>query len=159
MKGLTSLERIILECLGKRSLNYREVQDQTGIKENVCFNVLQSLIIRGLLRTDGIHYSVACSLPHSLMEEINSSEAKHAETLELIEAVLEQKEERTFRFQKIALDARDEKIFLALLSNLETFLIDADKKSKSTIPLKERKVIFWGMGEVKRLMDQLTFRN
>jgi predicted DNA-binding transcriptional regulator len=159
MKGLTSIERIILECLGKRSLNYREVQDQTGLKENVCFNVLQSLIIRGLLRTDGIHYSVASSLPPSMMEEINSIEAKYAETLEMIEAVLEQKEERTFRFQKIALDEKDEKIFLALLSNLETFLIDADKKAKNTIPFKERKVIFWGMGEVKSLLDQLTFRN
>jgi hypothetical protein len=93
------------------------------------------------------------------MEEINSTEAKYAETLEMIEAVLEQKGERTFRFQKIAMDERDEKIFLALLSNLESFLIDADRKAKNTIPLKERKVIFWGMGEVKSLLDQLTFRS
>jgi hypothetical protein len=57
------------------------------------------------------------------------------------------------------MDERDEKIFLALLSNLESFLIDADRKAKNTIPLKERKVIFWGMGEVKSLLDQLTFRS
>jgi hypothetical protein len=89
------------------------------------------------------------------MEEINGLEARKAESLELIEAVLDQKEQRIFRFQKIALDSRDEKIFVAMLSNLESFLKDAHMKAQQTVPLKDRKVVFWGMGEVSKLMNQV----
>ena len=54
MKGLSSLERIILEGIGKGVLVYEEIQKQTGLNENVCYNILQALIIRGLVKTDGI---------------------------------------------------------------------------------------------------------
>lgn len=159
MKGLSSLERIILESLGKQVLVYEDIQIQTGLHENVCFNVLQALIIRGLVSTDGVRYRIAESLSPLMMEEINGTEAKLAESLEMIEAVVDQKDGRVFRFQKIAMDSRDEKIFLAMLSNLESFLTDAHKKAQGTVPMKERKVVFWGMGEVKKLMTQIVMGN
>ncbi len=159
MKGLSSLERIILESLGKQVLVYEEIQSQTGLHENVCFNVLQALVIRGLVSTDGVRYRISESLSPLLMEEINGTEAKQAESLEMIEAVVEQKQNKVFRFQKIAMDARDEKIFLAMLSNLETFLNDAHKKAQGAVPMKDRKVVFWGMGEVKNLMSQIVMGN
>lgn len=159
MKGLSSLERIILECIGKQSLVYEEVQTQTGLHENVCFNVLQALVIRGLISTDGARYRITESLSPLILEEINGQEAKEAESLEMIEAVLEQRSGRVFRFQKIAMDSRDEKIFLAMLSNLESFLNDAHKKAQGTVPMKERKVVFWGMGEVRNLMNQIVMGN
>ncbi len=93
------------------------------------------------------------------MEEINGQDAKIAESLEMMEAVVDQKENRVFRFQKVAMDARDEKIFLAMLSNLESFLADANKKAQGSVPMKERKVVFWGMGEVKKLMSQIVMGN
>lgn len=156
MKGLSSLERIILESLGKQVLVYEDIQQQTGLHENVCFNVLQALVIRGLVNTDGVRYRISESLPPLIMEEINGPEAKQAESLEMIEAVLEQKNGKVFRFQKIAMDSRDEKIFLAMLSNLESFLIDAHRKAQGSVPMKDRKVVFWGMGEVKNLMSQIV---
>lgn len=159
MKGLSSLERIILESIGKKALSYEEIQIQTGLHENVCYNVLQALVIRNLVKTDGVNYRISDSLSPLMMEEINGVEAKLAESLELIEAVVEQKEDRVFRFQKIAMDARDEKIFLAMLSNLDSFLADAHKKAQSTVPMKERKVVFWGVGEVKNLMTQIVAGN
>jgi cyanate lyase len=159
MKGLSSLERIILESLGRQTLVYEEIQMQTGLHENVCFNVLQALIIRGLVATDGVRYRIAETLSPLMMEEINGADSKAAESLELIEAVVEQKSDRVFRFQKVAMDSRDEKIFLAMLSNLETFLADVHKKSQGSVPLKERKVVFWGMGEVKTLMSQIVMGN
>ncbi len=159
MKGLSSLERIILESIGKQSLVYEEIQVQTGLHENVCFNVLQALVIRGLITTDGVRYKISNSLSPLLLEEINGIAAKQAESLELMEAILEQKTGRVFRLQKIAMDSRDEKIFLAMLSNLESFLVDAHKKAHATIPMKERKVIFWGMGEVKNAMSQIVMGN
>lgn len=159
MKGLSSLERVILESIGRQTLSYEEVQMQTGLHENVCFNVLQALIIRGLVATDGVRYRISENLSPLLMEEINGIESKTAESLELMEAVVDQKENRVFRFQKVAMDSRDEKIFLAMLSNLETFLADVHKKSQASVPLKERKVVFWGMGEVKTLMSQIVMGN
>ena len=156
MKGLSTLERIVLECIGNKALNYDEVQSQTGLHENVCFNILQALIIRGLLVTDGVSYRVSDKLTPLILEEINGLEAKQAESLEMIEAVIDQKASRVFRFQKIAMDTRDEKIFLAMLSNLDSFLADAHKKAQSTTPLKERKVVFWGVGEVQSLMSQIV---
>ena len=155
MKGLSSLERIILESIGKNVLTYEDIQYQTGLHENVCFNVLQALVIRGLTVTDGVRYRIADKIPPLVMEELNGLEAKRAESLELIEALIE-REGRVFRFQKVAMDERDEKIFLAMLSNLESFLLDAHKKAETQVPLKNRKVVFWGMGEVKSLMGQLV---
>lgn len=156
MKGLSSLERIVLECIGKGTLTYEEVQTQTGLHENVCFNILQALIIRSILSTDGVRYRISENLSPLMLEEINGMEAKIAESLEMIEAIVENKAQRVFRFQKVAMDTRDEKIFLAMLSNLESFLIDAHKKAQSSTPLKERKVVFWGVGDVQSLMNQIV---
>lgn len=155
MKGLSSLERAVLEAVGKQNFTYDEVQLHTGLHENVCFNVLQALVIRGILTTNGSRYRISDNISPLVMEEINGREARIAESLEMIEAVVEQHEDRHFRFQKVAMDERDEKIFLAMLSNLDSFLADAHKKAQSSVPLKNRKVVFWGMGEVKSLMSQI----
>lgn len=156
MKGLSSLERVVLESIGTKSLSYEEIHRQSGLQENVCFNILQALIIRGILKTEAGEYLINKNISPLMMEEINGTEARQAETLEMMEAVLEQKLGRIFRFQKIAMDNRDEKIFLAMLSNLDTFLQDAHKKAHNVVPLKERKVVFWGMGEVQTLLNQVV---
>ncbi len=156
MKGLSSLERIILEGIGKGVLVYEEIQKQTGLNENVCYNILQALIIRGLVKTDGIKYRISESLSPLIIEEINGKEAKEAEYLELMEAVVEQQEDRVFRLQKIAMDSRDEKIFVAMLSNLESFLADAHKKAHASVSVKDRKVVFWGMGNVDKIITQIV---
>lgn len=155
MRGLSSLERVILECIGKQALSYDDVQHQSGLQENVCFNILQALIIRGILKTEGNLYKVSETISPLMMDEINGFEARKAESLELIEAVVDQSSDRIFRFSKIAMDSRDEKIFIAMLSNLESFLKDAHVKAQSSVPLKDRKVIFWGMGDVQKLMNQV----
>lgn len=155
MKGLSSLERVVLETIGTKNLSYEEIQSQSGLHENVCFNIIQALIIRGILKTEAGLYGINKNISPLMMEEINGIDARQAETLEMMEAVLEQKLGRIFRFQKIAMDDRDEKIFLAMLSNLDTFLQDAHKKAQTSVPLKERKVVFWGMGEVQTLLNQV----
>lgn len=158
MKGLSSLERIILESLGKQKLTSAEIKAQTGLHENVCYNVLQAMVIRGLVTTDGLRYRTTETLSPLMIEEINSPEAKQAESLELMEAVVDQQSNRVFRFQKIAMDERDEKIFYAMLSNLDSFLADAHRKAQTSVSMKDRKVVFWGVGTVQTLMTKLTGR-
>ena len=156
MKGLSSLERAVVECLYKKNLSFDEILYQSGLHENVCFNIIQALIIRGVLTTDGARYRISENLSPLIQDEINGVEAKLAESLEIIEAVLDQPSDRNFKFAKIAMDSRDEKIFLAMLSNLETFLLDAHKKAEATVPHKDRKVVFWGVGDVQKLMHQMV---
>lgn len=155
MKGLSSLERVVLECFTNKTLSYEEIHEQSGLQENVCFNIIQALIIRGILKVEKGGYSISENISPLLMEEVNGFEARKAESLELMEAVLDQESDRVFRFQKIAMDARDEKIFRAMLCNLESFLKDAHQKAQEFTPIKERKVIFWGMGQVQTLMKQV----
>ena len=156
MKGLSSLERIILESIGKGVLVYEEIQKQSGLNENVCYNIIQALIIRGLVKTDGIKYRISESLSPLIIEEINGKEAKEAEYVELMEAVVDLQGDRVFRLQKIAMDSRDEKIFVAMLSNLESFLADAHKKAHTSVSVKDRKVVFWGMGNVDKIITQIV---
>ncbi len=159
MKGLSSLERVVLESLGKDVLGYEEIRHQAGLLENVFHNVLQALIIRGLIATDGTKYRIAEKISPLILEEINGKSAKQAEYLELIEAVIYQEPKRIFHIQKIAMDSKDEKIFGALLHNLESFLADAHKKAVKSTSVKERKVIFWGMSDVESLMTQIVSGN
>jgi DNA-binding IclR family transcriptional regulator len=155
MRGLSSLERVILESIGKQSLPYEEIQMHSGLQENVCFNILQALVIRGLLRVESGRYKINENISPLMMEELNGLEARRAESLEMIEALVEQDSERIFRYQKIAMESRDEKIFIAMLSNLESFLRDAHVKAEKTVAMKDRKVVFWGMGDVQKLMKQV----
>lgn len=155
MRGLSSLERVVLEVIGKQASTYEEIQSQSGLQENVCFNIIQALIIRGILKGEGNRYRINENISPLMMEEINGMDARKAESLEMIEAVLEYKGERIFRFQKVAMDSRDEKIFVAMLSNLESFLKDAHQKAQTTVPVKDRKIVFWGMGGVQTLMNQV----
>lgn len=155
MRGLSTLERLILECIGNQLVKFDAIKTETGIQENVCFNLLQALIIRGVVQFEKHGYRINPTLSPLLLEEINGRDARRAETLELMEAVVEQKDQGSFKFQKVAMDERDEKIFYAMLSNLESFLKDAHKKSQSSIPLKERKVIFWGTGHMNYLMKHV----
>lgn len=156
MKGLSSLERIILDCIGTSAKSHGQILDESGLMPNVCYNVLQAMIIRGILKTDGNYYQLTEALPPQILNEMNDTEARQAEALELIEGVLEQKKNRYFRFNKVALSERDEKIFYAMLSNLESFLINCHKISEKSIPVKDRKVIFWGVGKVDVIMNQIV---
>jgi hypothetical protein len=159
MKGLSSLERVVLESIGKDILGYEEIRLQAGLLENVFHNVLQALIIRGLISTDGRKYQIAQIISPLILEEINGKLAKEAEYLELIEAVIHQKPKKVFHLKKVAMDSKDEKIFGALLYNLESFLTDAHKKAEKSTSIKERKVIFWGMSDVESLMTQIISGN
>jgi len=156
MKSLSSLERTILECIGSSKMTYGEVQYQAGLHENVCFNLLQALLIRGFLKCEDGKYRINSEISNQIIEEVNGYDAKNSEYLELIESILNNKVERVFQMKKIALGPEDERIFNAMLSNLETFLNDSHRKSKSTTPMKNRKVIFWGMGEVQKMMGMIA---
>ncbi len=155
MKGLSTLERIILETISTKDLNHQQIISDSGLHPNVCTNLLQALVMRGFLRTNGLTYHINKNIPESLKEDVNCKESKYAESLEMIEATIELEDHRYFRLQKIALDDKDLKIFHAMMVNLDSFLKEAHQKSQREIPLKNRQIIFWGYAQVNNLMNQL----
>lgn len=156
MKGLTALERVIVESLAKQSLRFEMIQNQTGLQENICFNLLQALIIKGIVSFEKSNYKINPNISPKIIEDINGIEAKKVETLEIIEAIAEMKSDKIYRMQKIALDEKDEKIFRAMLYNLESFLKEANQKSQSSISLKENKIVFWGMSDVQKVVSHIV---
>jgi len=156
MKGLSTLERVILETIGMESLTSEKILRDSGLHPNVCANLLQSLVMRGFLKTNGVIYQINKHISESIKEEVNSNDSKHAESLEMIEAILEIEKNKLFRLQKIALDEKDLKIFHAMLLNLDSFLKEAHIKSSSMIAIKNRQVIFWGYASLEKLMNQLV---
>ncbi len=155
MKGLTSIERNILETVHNKKASYEQIQEETGIMENVCFNVLQSLVERKVLKTDGAFYFLSPEIPKDFFLKINSQEALMAESLEYIEAIIGRRDMNSFKFKKFVMDERDEKIFNAMLFNLESFIKESHSKVSKISFNKDHKVIFWGMGDVKTLTAQM----
>ena len=155
MKGLSTIERLILETLGTKNLTHQAIISESGLHPNVCLNLLQALVMRGFLKTDGLSYQINKNISEQLKIEVNNLESKHAESLEMIEATLDLDQNRYFRMQKIALDEKDLKLFHAMMINLDLFLIEANKKSNEKIPLKKRQIIFWGHAQVNHVMNQL----
>jgi len=155
MKGLTSIERIVMDVLDKKKLIFDQISLESGIKDNIVYNILQSLVMREFIRTDGFHYWVKENLSQEQLQELHQKEYRRFEALEMIEAHIFQEKEREFKFQRIALSERDEKIFKAMLYNLESFLKDAHASSKEITPISQRKIIFWGLGEHQPILDNL----
>ena len=155
MKGLSSLERIVLESLEKKSLTFNEIKELTALKENICFNILQSLVVRSIVKTNGVSYQISDHLSPQMISEINGEKSKRSEAFELIEATIESSHKKQFKIKKFALDERDEKIFLAMLSNLESFLADAHKKNHKNTPVKDQTLVFWGVANVNKVIDHM----
>jgi hypothetical protein len=156
MKSLSSLERNVLECINGKKLSFHEVQYQSGLNESICFNIIQALLIRGLLKCESGKYRINEELSPVILDEVNGMNAKDAEYLELVESVIYNKFGRNFSLKKIALLPEDEKLFSAMMCNVESFLKEAHERAEKTIPMKERKVVFWGMGEVQRMLGLIA---
>ena len=150
MKGLSVLERVIMESLGNKELCFGDVVNETGLEESICFGVLQSLLVQGLIKITAGSYSINPHIPQERLLQLNGREAKKIESLEMIEDIVSNDHQNNFLFNKVALDEKDEKILLAMLKNIELFLKESNQKSQNRIKTKDRKIIFWGVA------DQLT---
>lgn len=102
-----------LESIG--NWTYDNLRAVTSFPEAMLFNVLQALIIRGIVKTNGQTYTLT---------------DKQEDTMETVKT---QANEVNKEFQNIAMDARDFKIYMAMMSNLESFVKDAHQKAKNSL--------------------------
>jgi len=154
MKSLSTVERIILEALDTNSRSLAQIQEQTGLSENMTFNLLQALIIRGLVGYESNGYHIGKHIPLEMIHQLNSERSKRLEALELITTMIESPRGEEFKMRKVYLEGADEKIFKSLLIQMESLLSDASKKKKGN--LKDSKVIFWAYDSYGPLIQRLV---
>lgn len=152
---ITSIERFILETLDKKQMSYEEIRRESGLKDNVCFNTLQALVIKNIIAIHGVYYSINRNISPENVNRINHPLHKAQESSELFENFLLTSKE-AFVLSKIALNDKDQKIFKAMLKNLEDFLNDCHKNNQKNIPYKDRSFIFWGMTKNQHLINEVA---
>jgi len=155
MLPITSLERNILELLNNSSFSLHEISSKTGYEKHLTLKILRDLIEKKLVTFDGIKFSTVPTIPEETIKIINSPEVILSETMEYIETIIENKKSNLFHFKKIILSESDEKIFNAMLVNLEIFLKNSQNKKSSSKDIKDQKVVFWGMGKMDSISKQM----
>lgn len=156
MKGLMIHERAVIEVVGMDSVRFDQIQLKSGLNQDMLFKVIQGLIIKGILKNQDGAISINRNISPEVLEMVNGKRARALESMEFIENVIENGTSDDYHYHRYALSKSEEKIFKAMLYNLESFLKDSHKKNSKDIPLKDHKIMFWGMGEVKDMMKLLT---
>lgn len=152
---ITSIERFILETLESKEMTYEKIKDESGLKDNVCFNTLQALVIKNIVITNGAFYSINRKLCLESVKKINSPLHKTQENNELLEHfLLTQKD--SFVLTKVAMNEKDQKIFKAMLKNLESFVKDCHHSNQAEISYKERSFVFWGMTKNENIIKEIA---
>lgn len=152
---ITSIERFILETLENKQMTFEEIKQESGLKENVCFNTLQALVIKNIVITNGAFYMINKSIGKDQLHQINHPLHKAQESSELFDHFLMTSKE-AFILTKVALDEKDKKIFKAMLTNLESFINDCHNKNKKFTSYKDRTFVFWGMTQNNNLINEVT---
>jgi predicted DNA-binding transcriptional regulator len=154
MKGLSTIERVILESLDSHNKSLKEIQTETGLSENMTFNLLQALIIRGLVGYESSGYHIGKHIPLEIVKTLNSETSKKLEALELLTSMVESPRDEEFKMRKVYLEGSDEKIFKSLLIQMESLITEASKKNKKN--LKDCKVVFWAYDSYGSLIQRMV---
>ncbi len=153
MKSLTLFERNILEIIADKNHSFSEIQKASGIIPQLCLRILHDLLEKKMIQTNGVQFFISPELSSNDIRAINSEENIQHESIEYIETIMENKESNLFKFKKIKMADDDFKILKAMMFNIESFIKETqNKKSKS---ITDQKVIFWGMGDLKNITQQI----
>src|SRR5690606_17623443 len=152
---ITSIERFVLETIDNKQMSYDEIKNECGLKDNVCFNTLQALVIKNIVTTNGATYTINKNISSENISKINHPIHKAQESSELVESFLLTSKD-AFVLSKVALNEKDQKIFRAMLKNLEDFINDCHKSNKKNISYKDRSFIFWGMTKNQHLINEVA---
>jgi hypothetical protein len=155
MNTLNTFERSVLEILSFEPATIDEITRKTGIGKLICQKILQDLLEKKIIQTNGMIFQISEIINSKLLNEINSPEYLNLELLEYIEAVIENRSTHPFKFKKISISECDYKLLGAMLSNIDSFLKEAEKSAKSHHEFQNQKIIFWGAGDLQNINNQM----
>ena len=156
---LSSLERIVLESIGRGKTEAFAIGEDTSLSPGVVQEILLQMTENNLIQQNDNKYSLKSEHLSSL--DIKSEVKEMAETL--ITSCLKNKihhgegaQKSNLGLQKVWMTEGEEKIFRAMLTNIETYLNNL-KKQNIAFPskLSEQKVIFWGVSDYYAITQEM----
>ena len=142
MQVLTSVERIVLESIGRSPKGISELMRDTRLELKFLANILHALSLRSyiVLKEDGYHPNKY--LPEEELLLLNDETAVRHEALELIEGLAQAKGKK-LGVRKAWVSERDRAILKALLKNVEDFMLNLPPAPKEAA-IHDYTLVVWG---------------
>ena len=165
MKGLLTVERLVLESLGHGQSYGDDIQGDTGLDSKVLQKVLDLLIKRGIISYRDSRYSLNLENKSEWMEQIKEKNAVKAEVKELFASLVndyyKQKwdGEASLCVKKIWPTSEQRMALLLKLNDIDNF-IETIKRDETPCDkkTKDKQVFIWGTSSYGRLInDMLRF--
>ncbi len=164
MQGVLIVERMVLECLEKRSRNLAEIQEDTGLSYQLLINVLSLLLARGMVNYQKSEYSLNLAKKSDWFDQVKDENSIKAELKELFSSLVNQyyqrewSRETSLNIQKIWLTKEEKKALDLKLKEINSF-INKIKSIRKARPEKERtkekQVLIWGTSSYHSLVDSI----
>jgi hypothetical protein len=152
---ITPLERLILESLSRKEKDLSSLEDDTKLDQLILSNILQSLAAKNLVILERRKYYLNQALSNLMIKELKDNQSVMAEVNQVIKVCMNNMlnhNEGLFKYKKVYMDKSEEKLFNALLIQMETFI---DGLSRNKGKTHEQKVIFWGSDTYENITHQL----
>lgn len=161
-KTLLVIERIVLESLETRPRKLIELEEQTGLNENLLKAILHQLIERGMVTYKHFNYELNWANKNNWLPIVKDQHGVKAEIKELFSSLVnksfENMEKPSLKMKKVWLEPREQEEFERKLRDIDFFLESIQNKRK-TRPVRElthgKKVIFYGACAYKDLVDDM----
>jgi hypothetical protein len=153
--NISPIERLILESLSRSPKELFELMHDTKMDKNVIINILQSLLVKNLLTVDSNRYQINSNLNQALIQQIKNEQNTLIEIGQVVKTTIKHSlnyKDNSFKYKKVYMNNDEEKIFKAMLIQLETFIEGLDKKKGKTF---EQKVIFWGSNSYENITTDM----
>jgi hypothetical protein len=157
---LLLVERMVLESIMRAPKNYFELSDDTGLSSFLIKNLTDNFIMRGYIIL--FQGRFALNRNHTQIKELFSSsdvERLPVAVKELFVGLINHYFEKdhpgvTFRLQKVEMTESEEIMLNNLFMRINCLVGEIKaKKSKRSLPLKNHKVLFWGSGNYRQIVD------
>lgn len=145
---ITCIERYVIESIGNESLSLPEIEESTGLKLDLLNLLIQNFLASAIIKYEKGKYSLNFS---NYQKSLADKEQISVEVGQIVESCFKDSESQ-FHLKKMHLNERDEKIFNALVSNVENFLASIKFTNKN---IKEKKVFFWGGGNYENICNNI----
>jgi len=142
MQALTSVERIVLESVGRSPKGINELMRDTRLELKFLANILHALSLRNyiVLKDGGYHANKRLSEEELL--KLSDEESVRSEALELIEGLASAKDKK-LGVRKAWVSERDRVILKALLKNVEDFMQNLPPAPKDAA-IHDYTLVVWG---------------
>lgn len=133
-EGITIFERMIIESLESSEQTFESLVQDTSLHLSLLKCGLNNLINKNVIRFKDQKYCLNDEEKSKWLETINNDKNIELEFQELLESILKitlrNKNKNTLKIKKVFMDERDQLTLKAMFSNIETYVLDLEKRSK-----------------------------